>query len=95
MATYVILSRVAPGSFRDPGHFKTLTEQVIKKVAEACPGIKFKDSYATMGRFDFVDIVEADDPIEVTRAAMIIRALGPSETEIMAATPFREFLAGL
>ena len=40
-----------------------------------CPGVKSKNSYAGMGPFDAVDIVESDDPTRVEKAAMIIRAL--------------------
>ena len=48
-----------------------------------------------MGRFDVVDIVEAADPKEVERAAMIIRAKANSSTETLLATPWKEFLAAL
>ena len=55
----------------------------------------WRGSYATLGRFDFVDIVESDDPKQVEKAAMIIRAYGHSTTETLAATPWKEFLANL
>jgi uncharacterized protein with GYD domain len=58
-----------------------------------CSGIRWKDSYATLGRFDVVDIVEANDPKQIEKAAMIIRAYGHSTTETLMATPWREFLA--
>jgi uncharacterized protein with GYD domain len=45
-----------------------------------------------MGRFDVVDIVESDDPKQVEKAAMIIRAYGHSTTETLGATPWKEFL---
>jgi len=95
MAIYVILSRVSPEAFRDPKDFKKIAETVMAKTKSDCPGVVFKDSYATMGRFDFVDIVEADDPEQVQKAAMVIRACGHSETETLLATPWKEFLANL
>ena len=55
----------------------------------------WKHSFATLGRFDVVDIVEADDPKAVEKAAMIIRASGHSTTETLVATPWKEFLAML
>jgi uncharacterized protein with GYD domain len=48
-----------------------------------------------MGRFDVVDVVDARDPQEVERAAMIIRALGHATTETLTATPWDEFLKAL
>ena len=92
MATYVILSRISPEAFRDPKDFKKLAETVSSKIKKECPGVDWKESYATMGRFDVVDIVESDDPKQVEKAAMIIHAYGHSTTETMPATPWREFL---
>jgi len=95
MATYVILSQVSPEAFRDPKDFKKLAATVVAKVEKDCPGVVFKASYATLGRFDFVDIVESDDPKQVEKAAMLIRAYGHSITETLVATPWEEFLANL
>ena len=95
MATYVILSRFSPEAFRDPKEFKKLAADVSTKIKSECPGIKWKDSFATLGRFDVVDIVEADDPKQMEKAAMIIRAYGHSATETLLATPWKEFLATL
>ena len=95
MASYIILSSFSPEAFSDPKQFKELAEAVTSRLRSECPGVTWKGSYATMGRFDVVDIVEADDPKEVERAAMIIRAYGHSTTETLVATPWKEFLAML
>ena len=95
MATYVILSRFSADAFRDPKDFKKLAETVSKKIRKECPDVAWKDSLATLGRFDVVDIVETDDPKQIEKAAMIIRAYGHSTTETLAGTPWKEFLAGL
>lgn len=95
MNTYIILSRFSPDAFDNPKHFLELAEQVAKKIREECPGIRWKDSYATLGRFDVVDVVEASDPKEIEKAAMMIRAYGNSTTETLLATPWKEFLSGL
>lgn len=42
-----------------------------------------------------IDIVEANDPKQIEKAAMIIRAYGHSTTETFVATPWKEFLAAL
>jgi len=95
MATYVILSRVSTEAFRDPKEFKILAETVAAKIKSDCPNVTWKESYATLGRFDCVDIVEANDPVQVERAAMIIAAYGHSSTETLAATPWKKFIADL
>jgi uncharacterized protein with GYD domain len=95
MATYVILSRFSPEAFKDPKDFKQLAATVAEKIKSECSGVTWRDSYATLGRFDVVDIVEASDVKQVQNAAMIIRAYGHSTTETLEATPWKEFLATL
>ena len=95
MATYVILSRISPEAFRDPKDFKKLAETVSEQIKHECPGVTWKDSYATLGRFDVVDIVDSDDAKQIEKAVMIIRAYGHSTTETLAATPWKEFSANL
>jgi uncharacterized protein with GYD domain len=95
MATYVILSRLSPQAFKDPRELKNLADAVKTRLRADCPGVTWKESWVTMGRFDVVDIVESDDPMQVERAAMIIRAYGHSATETLPATPWKEFLNSL
>ena len=95
MATYIILSRNAAGAFEDPKEFRELAAAVSSKIKSECPGVKWKESFATMGRFDFVDIVESDDPNQVEKAAMIIRSYGHSTTETLLATTWEQFLGML
>jgi len=92
MATYVILSQVSPEAFVNPKAFRDLAKAVADKLERECPGVTWKDSYALMGRFDVIDIVESDDPRQVRRASMIIRSIGRSRTETLPATPWHEFL---
>jgi uncharacterized protein with GYD domain len=95
MATYIILSKLSPDALTDPKDFKTLAATVAQKIRAECPGVNWKDSYATLGRFDVVDIVEASDVKQIEKAAMIIRAYGKANTQTLLATPWREFLAAL
>ncbi len=92
MAAYVILSRFSPEAFADPKDFKKLAAAVSQHIKAQCPAVRWKESYATTGRFDVVDIVESDDPTQVTRAALLIRAYGHATTETLVATPWKEFL---
>ncbi|MEE9516481.1 MAG: GYD domain-containing protein [Candidatus Adiutricales bacterium] len=95
MARYIILSRFSPDAFTEASEFKTIARRVSEKIKEDCPGIKWLDSYATLGRFDVIDLVEAENPKDVERAAMIIRGLGHSTTETLPGTPWKEFLESL
>ncbi|SDG59115.1 Uncharacterized protein, contains GYD domain [Pseudomonas benzenivorans] len=95
MATYIILSQAAAGSFASPQEFKLMADDVSERIKRECPDVIWGQSFATMGRFDVIDIIEADDPKQVEKAAMIIRAYGRATTETLLATPWREFLAAL
>jgi len=95
VTTYIILSRFSPEAFEDPKNFGDLASTVSAKIKKQCPDITWKGSFATLGRFDVVDFVEAEDPKQIEKAAMIIRAYGHSMTETLVATPWREFLGTL
>ena len=92
METYIILSRISPEAFSDPFEFKKIAQRVAEKIKNECPNVHWKESYATTGRFDVVDIVESDDPKQIAKAAMIIRSYGHSTTETLTGTPWDEFL---
>lgn len=95
MSIYIILSRFSPEAFEDPQEFLKLAEGVSQKIKNECPGVKWRESYATLGRYDVIDIVEADDPKHVQKATMIIRGFGHSVTETMLGTPWKTFLKTL
>jgi len=95
MAVYAILSRMSPQAFSDPKQFKEIAQRVSAEIKKQCPNVKWQESFATLGRYDVLDIVESDDLKQLERAAMIIRAYGNSTTETMLCTPWDEFLAGL
>lgn len=95
MQTYIILTKFAPGAFKATAAFKKTSADLADKLKRECPGVHWKASFATLGRYDVVDIVEADEPEEVHRAAILINTEAHASTETMLATPWREYLAGL
>ena len=95
MKEYVILVRFSPEAFRDPKDLKKTMDVLFTKIKSDCPKVVWKGSYSTLGRYDVVDIVESDDPEQVEKVAMLIRAYGHATTETLPAKPFKEFLANL
>ena len=75
-----------PEGFDDPKDFRDSAKTVLEKIKRQCPRVTWKESFARLGRFDVVDIVEATDPKEVEKSAMIIRAYGHASTETLVAT---------
>jgi len=53
---------------RDPKEFKKLAADVSSRIKSEYPGVVWKSSFATLGRFDVVDIVESDDLKQVETA---------------------------
>ncbi|MDE2572875.1 MAG: GYD domain-containing protein [bacterium] len=95
MAIYAILSRFSPQAFTDPSEFKAIADKVSAEIKRRCPAVHWRESYALLGRFDVLDIVESDDLTQLERAAMIIRGFGHSATETLVCTPWDDFIAGL
>jgi len=95
MQTYIILTKFAPGAFEAAAAFKKTSTDLTEKLRRECPGVRWKTGFATLGRYDAVDIVEADDPVDVHRAAVLINTEAHASTETMLATPWREYLAEL
>ncbi len=95
MATYIILSRVSPQALEDPQELKKLSSKVSAKIKKDCPGVTWKESYATFGRFDVIDVIETDKMEDVGKVAMILRSSGHESSETLVATPWKEFLETL
>jgi uncharacterized protein with GYD domain len=75
MAIYVILGRFPPEAFRDPKEFKKVAEAVSAKIKAECSGVRRENSHATLGRFDVIDFVEANEPKQIEKGAMIYSCL--------------------
>lgn len=95
MQTYIILSRFNEGASAEPKTLKDAAAKVSQRVKEECPEINWKSSFALMGAFDVVDIVESDSPEAVAKAALLIRTHGHAQTETMLATRWDDFVASL
>jgi uncharacterized protein with GYD domain len=54
-------------------------------------GVKVQQQYATLGRFDFVNIVEAPDLATVMKASVELAARGSVRIETLAALPIEQF----
>ncbi len=93
MTTYIILSRLDTNINIKPEEFKEkIAINVADKIHKDCPDFTWKATYATIGHYDFINIVECDDPKQLEKASMYIRLYGKCTTETMVATPWNEFI---
>ncbi len=92
MNTYIILSRISADAMKNPKELATLAKDVSKRIKKECPNVKWKASYATLGKIDVVDIVEAPEMEDIAKAALIIRAYGHATTQTMPAKEWHGFV---
>jgi uncharacterized protein with GYD domain len=95
MNTYIILSQLSADALRSPKDLAALAKEVAKRIKAECPNVKWKDSYATLGSVDVVDIVEAPTVEEVARAALIIRSHGHAMTQTLPASEWHGFVEAM
>lgn len=91
MPIYVLLSQVT-----DRGA-KTIVDrperiQEVNREIEAF-GVRVLHQYATLGQYDFVNIVEAPDPATIARMSAELGARGTLKVQTLTAIPVDEFIA--
>jgi uncharacterized protein with GYD domain len=92
MATYILLTRLAPEAVSDPKFIEILERKVTDRIHKQCPEVKWISSYSVLGPYDYVDIFEAPDSEAATKVALIIRSFGLGTTETWIATPWDRFV---
>lgn len=95
MDTYVILSSLSSDAVVDPEELPRLAATVKEKIREECPNVKWINSYATLGYFDVIDVVESPTQEDIEKVSMIIRCYGHATTQTLPATPWKVFLDNL
>lgn len=91
MPDYVMLTRLAPGSLSTPAELENLEKKVMERIRSQCPEVEWKDSFAVMGPYDYVDLFTAPDNETATKVSALIRTFGHAHTEVWAATRWARF----
>ena len=84
MPMYVVLGRYTQKGIEN---MKASPERLeaARKVARSV-GAEIKEFYYTMGRYDFIGVVEAPDNEAMTKALMTVGSWGAADTETLPAT---------
>ena len=93
MPTFVLLSTLTPEGVQTIKNNPTRIREVNKEVEQL--GATVKAQWATLGRYDFVNIVEAPDEKTMARVSMELGSRGTARYESLAAIPIDEFIAAL
>ena len=93
MPTFVLLSTLTPEGVQTVKNNPTRIREVNKEVEQL--GAKVTAQWATLGRFDFVNIVEAPDEQTIARVSLELGSRGTAKYESLVAIPVDEFIAAL
>jgi uncharacterized protein with GYD domain len=93
MATYVMLSNLTDEGAKTLMQNPALLQEVNKEIEKL--GAKVTAQYATLGSYDFVNIVEAPDNATIARVSATLGARGSVRLLTLPAIPVPEFLKSL
>lgn len=92
MQTFVLLTKLGPEAAARVEERARLGRAWIEQVREKCPEVRFKDHYALLGEYDFLDIYEAPDEETAAKVSMISLSNGAFQAQSLIAIPYRRFL---
>ncbi len=93
MPTYILLSTLTSDGRKTIKERPERIKEVNKEIEKF--GAKVVEQYATLGKYDFVNIVEAPNNDAVTRVSIELGSRGTVHIMSMPATPIDDFLAML
>jgi uncharacterized protein with GYD domain len=93
VSTYVMLTQLTPEGVQTVKNNPNRIKEVNKEVESL--GAEVKAQWATLGQYDFVNIVEAPDEATMARVSMELGSRGTARYESLAAIPIEDFIAAL
>ncbi len=92
MSTYVMMTKLSPEALKRPQSVEDLGKEVVQKLNEKVPQVKWIASYSLLGPYDYLDIFEAPDEQSASQAALIVRSFGHATTETWTAIPWERYV---
>jgi uncharacterized protein with GYD domain len=93
MPTYVMLSTLTPEGVQTIKNNPSRIREVNKEVEQL--GASVKAQWAVLGRFDFVNIIEAPDEATMAKVSLELGSRGTARYESLPAIPVDDFIASL
>jgi uncharacterized protein with GYD domain len=93
MPTFVLLSTLTPEGVQTIKNNPSRIREVNKEIEQL--GASVKAQWATLGRFDFVNIVEAPDETTMARVSLELGSRGTARYETLSAIPVDDFISAL
>jgi uncharacterized protein with GYD domain len=93
MPTYIMLTTLTPEGVQTVKNNPQRIREVSKEVEQL--GASVKAQWATLGQFDFVNVVEAPDDLTMARVSMELGSRGTAKYETLPAIPIDDFISAL
>jgi len=91
MPTYIMLTTLTPEGVQTVKNNPQRIKEVSKEIEQL--GATVAAQWATLGRFDFVNVVEAPDEATIARVSMELGSRGTAKYETLTAIPIDDFIA--
>jgi uncharacterized protein with GYD domain len=91
--TYIMLSTLTPEGIQTVKNNPQRIREVNREVEQL--GAEVKAQWATLGSFDFVNIVEAPDDLTIAKVSVVLGARGSAKLESLPLVPIDDLLASL
>ena len=93
MPTFVLLSSLTPEGVQTVKNNPSRIREVNREIEQL--GATVKAQWAVIGRFHFVNIVEAPDEQTMARVSLELGSRGTAKYESLVAIPIDDFIAAL
>ena len=93
MPTYVMLSTLTPEGVQTVKNNPSRIREVNEEIEQL--GAKVIAQWAVLGRFDFVNVVEAPDEATMAKVSLELGGRGTARYETLVAIPVEDFIAQL
>ena len=93
MATYIMLTTLTPEGVQTVKNNPQRIKEVSKEIEQL--GATVKAQWATLGHFDFVNVVEAPDESTIAKVSMELGSRGTAKYETLTAIPIDDFIASV
>ena len=93
MPTFILLSTLTPDGVQTVKNNPQRIREVNKEIEQL--GATVKAQWATIGRYDFVSVVEVPDEITMSRVSLELGSRGTGTYESMTAIPIDDFINGV
>lgn len=90
MPTYIMLTTLTPEGVQTIKNNPARVKEVNREIEQL--GARVTAQWATLGEFDFVNVVEAPDEKTIARVSVELTSRGTGKYETLVAVPINEFI---